>query len=175
MWFWEEDSIEYELFKQYERGLVTLGVDFSNLDVQDALSGCTYGLEDAFRGAIEYILWLKEHDKEVFASAILIQALKNQWKANNWDDNYFEKPDLQSIGQKWWNGAAKMWGWDVRNQLVADVCYENGKEFIEFRNGKSLLVETAWRWGWERVRDFGASSPGSSPEKAIGEGFLSFE
>ncbi|OKH43016.1 hypothetical protein NIES2101_31685 [Calothrix sp. HK-06] len=154
MFFWEDDSIEYELFKQYERPLIALGVDFSNQEVCDALSGCTYGLEDAFRSAIEYILWLKEHDKEVFPNAVLISALQRQWKPSHWHPEYFDKPDVQSIGQKWWNGAAKMWGYDVRNQLVADVCYENGKEFILFLNGKSLLVETAWRWGWERVREY---------------------
>jgi hypothetical protein len=154
MFFWEEDSIEYELFKQYERPLIALGVNFNNPDVCDALEGCTHGLEDAFRSAIEYILWLKEHDKEVFPNAVLISALQRQWKPSHWDSGYFDKPDLQSIGQKWWNGAAKMWGWDIRNQLIADVRYENGKEIILFINGRSLLVETAWRWGWERVREY---------------------
>ncbi|MBF2067020.1 MAG: hypothetical protein IGS39_21785 [Calothrix sp. C42_A2020_038] len=157
MVLWEEDSIEYDIFKQYERALIALGIDFDREDVQDALLACTHGLEDALRRTIEYILWLKEHDREVFANAILVQALQNQWKPKNWQPGYFDKPDLQSIGQKWWNGAAKIWGWDIRNQLIADVCYENGKELIKFMNGKSLLVETAWRWGWERVRDYATS------------------
>ncbi|MBD2532525.1 hypothetical protein H6G97_24255 [Nostoc flagelliforme FACHB-838] len=39
------------------------------------------------------------------------------------------------------------------NRLVADVFYDNGTEFIKFTNGKEILVETAWRWEWERVLD----------------------
>jgi hypothetical protein len=44
---------------------------------------------------------------------------------------------------------ASLWGYDVRNQLVADVFCDNGKEFIKFTNGKEITVETAWRWEWE--------------------------
>jgi hypothetical protein len=36
-----------------------------------------------------------------------------------------------------------MWGYDVRNQLVADVFYDNDAEFIKFTNGKEITVETA--------------------------------
>ncbi|WP_258003805.1 hypothetical protein [Fischerella thermalis] len=39
--------------------------------------------------------------------------------------------------------AAQMWGYDLRNLLVADVFYDNGKEFIKFTNEKVMLVETA--------------------------------
>ena len=61
---------------------------------------------------------------------------------------------LKSSGQKWWEGAANMWGYDKRNQLVADIIYDAGKEYIVFINGKEMLIETAWRWGWERVLDY---------------------
>ncbi len=47
-----------------------------------------------------------------------------------------------------------MWGYDLRNQLVADVFYDEGREFIKFTNGKEITVETAWRWGWERVLQY---------------------
>ncbi|MBU7587535.1 MAG: hypothetical protein KAF91_32720, partial [Nostoc sp. TH1S01] len=61
MWFWEQDSIEYEIFRIYERALATLGVNFSNEEVQNALEVCTYNLEDALRSAISYMLWLHEN------------------------------------------------------------------------------------------------------------------
>lgn len=154
MCFWEKDSVEYEVFKKYERALVAIGIDFSREDVQDILEGYTYGLEDALRRTIEYVLWLNEQEREVFPNAILVQALQNRWKPRKWSEEYLELPKLQSIGQKWRNGDAKIWGQDLCNQLVADVFYDSGKEFIKFTNGKEMLVETAWYWGWERVLSY---------------------
>ncbi|MDZ8054382.1 MAG: hypothetical protein RMX68_019125 [Aulosira sp. ZfuVER01] len=154
MWFWEKDSIEYEIFKQYERALVAIGVNLSQEEVQNALESCTSGLEDALRRTIEYVLWLHENQREIFPNAILIRALQEQWRPVAWCDEYLELPMLQSSGQKWWNAAAKMWGNDLRNRLVADVFYDNGQEFIKFTNGKELVVETAWRWEWKRVLQY---------------------
>ncbi|MBD2199255.1 MULTISPECIES: hypothetical protein [Calothrix] len=151
MWFWEVDSIEYEIFKQYERALVAIGVNFALEEVQDALENCYANLENSFRRTIEYVLWLQENQREIFPNAILIRALQEQWQPIAWRDEYLELPMLQSPGQRWWNAAAKMWGDELRNRLVADVFYDNGQEFIKFTNGKELVVETAWRWEWERV------------------------
>ncbi|WGV24208.1 hypothetical protein [Halotia branconii] len=149
--FWEKDSVEYEIFKQYERALVSLGVNFSLEDVQMILEACTYDLENALKSTISYILWLRENNKEVFPSQILIRALREQWKPMAWKDEYLELPILESPGQRWWNAAAKTWGYDLRNRLVADVFYDNGTEFIKFTNGKEITVDTAWRWEWERL------------------------
>ncbi len=157
MWFWDKDSVEYEIFKKYERALVSIGVDFSLLEVQDALEINTFGLEDALRSTINYVLWLHEQKREIFPNAILIRALQEQWKPVAWRDDYLELPMLQSAGQKWWNSAASVWGYDLRNRLVADVFYDNGKEFIKFTNSKVILVETAWRWEWERVLNYATS------------------
>ncbi|BAY38244.1 hypothetical protein NIES2111_25890 [Nostoc sp. NIES-2111] len=62
-----------------------------------------------------------------------------------WRDEYLELPNLESPGQKWWNAATSMWGYDVCNQLVADVFYDEGTEFIKFTNGQKITVDTAWR------------------------------
>ncbi|MBD2527819.1 hypothetical protein [Nostoc sp. FACHB-133] len=32
-----------------------------------------------------------------------------------------------------------------------------GQEFIKFTNDKEILVETAWRWEWERVLEYASS------------------
>lgn len=154
MWFWEKDSVEYEVFKKYEPALIAIGIDFSLEKVQDALEAGTFGLEDALKSTIEYVLWLQKKERQVFQNAILIQALDEQWKPRAWQDDYLDLPNLVSSGQRWWNSAAKMWGYDKRNQLVADVFYDNGKEYIQFTNGKKMLVETAWLWGWERVLQY---------------------
>ncbi|BBD62713.1 hypothetical protein NIES2109_55630 (plasmid) [Nostoc sp. HK-01] len=50
--------------------------------------------------------------------------------------------------------AAKMWGYDVRNRLVADVFYDESTEFIKFTNGKEITVNAAWRWEWERLMKY---------------------
>lgn len=57
--------------------------------------------------------------------------------------DHFELPNLESSGQRWWKTAAKTWGYDVRNRLVADVFYDNGTEFIRFTNGKEITVDAA--------------------------------
>ncbi|WP_242054890.1 hypothetical protein [Nostoc flagelliforme] len=104
VWFWSQDSVEYEIFKQYERALVAIGVNFSQ-EVQMSLEDCTSGLEDAFRSTIDYVLWLQKHEKQYFSNAILISALQQQWKPKAWRDHYLELPMLESPGQKWWNAA----------------------------------------------------------------------
>ncbi len=42
---------------------------------------------------------------------------------------------LESPGQ--------FWKYDALHQIVADVFYDDGKELIEFTNGKEITVETA--------------------------------
>ncbi|AFY31752.1 hypothetical protein [Calothrix sp. PCC 7507] len=157
MWLWDKNSVEYEIFKQYERALVAIGVDLLHDDVQDALESCSYGLEDAFKAAISYVIWLHEQEREYNASAILVCALSEQWKPRGWHNEYLNLPILQSQGQKFWVGAAQIWGYDRRNQLVADIVYERGKEYIVFTNGKEMLIDTAWQWGWERVLTYAIS------------------
>ncbi|WP_306298995.1 hypothetical protein [Nostoc sp. T09] len=141
MWFWEKGLIEYEIFKKYERALVSIGVNFSSDEVQSALEAGIYGLEDALRSTIDYVLWLHQNEKQIFPNAILIRALLEQWKPKAWRDDYLELPMLESPVQRWWNAAASMWEYDTRNQLVADVFYVDGRELIKFTNGKGIAVE----------------------------------
>lgn len=155
MGFWEEDSIEYEIFKQYEYALSAIGVDFGREDVQDILEVCCFGLEDALKAVIAYWIWLQQQEKPMeYPSAVLIRALNEQWKPKNWRDEWLGLPQLQSQGQRWYESAAKIWGYDLRNQTVANIAYDRGKEYIVFTNSKELLVETAWRWEWERVLNY---------------------
>jgi hypothetical protein len=153
VWFWDKDSVEYEIFKQYERTLIAIGVNFSREDIQEALESCI-GLEDAFQATISYAIWLQEQDKEILPDAILLNAISNLWKPRYWHDDFLSLTQFQSQGQKWYENAAKIWGYDIRNQLVSDVFLDKGKEFIRFRNGKEMLVEIAWKRGWEEVRTF---------------------
>ncbi|MEA5567794.1 hypothetical protein [Anabaena sp. UHCC 0399] len=95
-------------------------VNFSFEQVQETLEVCTYGLEDAFRSIIDYVLWLQKNEKQVFPNAILISALQEQWKPKAWKDDYLELPLLESPGQRWWNAAAKLWRYDAGNRLVAE-------------------------------------------------------
>lgn len=157
MWLSNQDSVEYEVFKKYEKALVNVGVNFTRSDVREALNGCFDGLEDALRAAVSYILWLHQQKYEIRASMILVKALNEKWKPREWHDEYLHQNIFKSPGQKWWEGAVKMWGYDKRNQLVADIVYDSGKEYIVFTNNKEMLVETAWRWGWERVLDYASS------------------
>ncbi len=157
MWLYNQDSVEYEVFKKYEKALVQSGVNFSRTDVINALEGCFDGLEDALRATISYILWLHEQKQEIHGSMIVIRALNEKWKPKAWHDDYLNKNLFKSPGQKWWEGAVHKWGYDKRNQLVADIVYDQGKEYIVFINGKEMLIETAWRWGWERVLDYASS------------------
>lgn len=157
VWLWDKDSVEYEVFKQYERTLIAIGVNFSREDVQDALEVSTYGLEDAFRATISYVIWLQQENKEVLADAILLNALSNRWKPRYWSDDFLNLEQFKSQGQKWYESAAKVWGYDARNQLVSDVFLDGGKEFIKFANGKEMLVDIAWKRGWEDVRAYATS------------------
>ncbi|WP_323808752.1 hypothetical protein [Nostoc sphaeroides] len=65
MWFWSADSVERELFDLYAPALQSLGVNFNDEQLQDSLEASSYGLEDAFRSAIVYILWLEENLKPI--------------------------------------------------------------------------------------------------------------
>lgn len=90
MWLWSTDSVEQELFDLYAPALQSLGVNFNDEQLQDTLEASSLGLEDAFRSAIVYMLWLEENLKPIYPTAILIDALANQWRTKYWKPEYLE-------------------------------------------------------------------------------------
>ncbi|QFS50136.1 hypothetical protein GXM_07630 [Nostoc sphaeroides CCNUC1] len=105
MWFWSANSVEQELFDLYAPALQSLGVNFNDEQLQDTLEASSYSLEDAFRSAIVYILWLEENLKPIYPTAILIDALANQWRTKYWKPEYLELEQLLSRGKRLWKAA----------------------------------------------------------------------
>ncbi|WP_242054194.1 hypothetical protein [Nostoc sp. FACHB-888] len=105
MWFWSADSVEQELFDLYAPALRSLGVNFNDEQLQETLEASSYCLEDAFRSAIVYMLWLEENLKPIYPTAILIEALANQWRTKYWKPEYLELEQLLSRGKRWWRAA----------------------------------------------------------------------
>lgn len=156
MQFWDEESLESEIMEKYAPVLKAIGVDCSRDEIQDAIEAYAYNLENSLRAAISYSLWLYQRQREVIPNLILMRALREQWQPINWRDDYLNIQQIQIIkskkeGERWLNGATQIWGVDTKNRLVKDIVFDGGKEFIRFRNGKELLVDTAWKLGWEKV------------------------
>ena len=110
-------------------------------------------MEDAFQAIISY--WYQKqltNEKFEYPSAFLIEAISRKWKPYEWEDSYLDNPDFKSPCLHWWDEAASQWGRDVRNSLIADVGEnEYGQEQILFRSRKKLSLQTASKWGWQRV------------------------
>ncbi|MEH2338895.1 hypothetical protein [Nostoc sp.] len=152
---WELNLAERELIDIYRPALMALGVDLYLEEVQEAFEGCTSGLEDCFRSAIVYMLWLQSKGKEIVSpNAILIESMRNRWTTKYWKDDFIELPQLQSLGQRWWRAAQEQWGYDVRNRLVSNVYFDNEREYIKFSNGRTLRVDTAYRCGWNSTLEY---------------------
>jgi hypothetical protein len=155
----EIDELVKEIFNQYKYALAYIGIDFEREDVQDALSSCLVGMEEAFQATIDYWFWKRKIQEEFeYPNAFLIKALNEQWKPKNWQDAYLDHPAFKSPCQLWWEEAAEAWGADLRNQLVADVREtENGSEEIVFMSGRTLGLRRAKAWGWQKVLDYALS------------------
>ncbi|MDZ8104708.1 MAG: hypothetical protein RM338_03670 [Nostoc sp. DedQUE12a] len=152
---WELNLAERELIDIYRPALMAFGVDLHNEEVQDAFEGCTSGLEDCFRSAIVYMLWLESKGTAIISpNAILIESMGNRWTTKYWKDDFLELPQLQSPGQRWWKAAEEHWGYDVRNRLVLDIYYSSEREYIKFTNGRTIQVETAYLCGWDSTLEY---------------------
>ncbi|WP_334780443.1 hypothetical protein [Nostoc sp.] len=88
-----------------------------------------------------------KHELHSFPNAILIRALQEQWKSKASRSEYLELP-RSAIGTGIGGGMAQFLsgGMMCLHRLVLICFIAFGQEFIQFTNGKEILVETAWRW-----------------------------
>lgn len=148
-----------EILHKYKAALTYIGVDFSREDVQEALENAYEGIEAVFQRVIEYWYFLQEQNRPFYANACLLKALQDGWTPHHWTDDYLKNPDFKSPCLVWWEKAAQVWGEQIRNQLVADVSEtDGGYEYILFNSGKTLPLQIAQVWGWERVLNYAQQS-----------------
>jgi hypothetical protein len=145
-----EIEIKDEIFSKYKYALAYIGVDFEREDVQEALLNCIEGFEDAICATIAYWYWLTENSQPFYANACLIQAIGQRWKSSYWKDEYLNNPNFKSPSFAWWEQAGKVWGQDLRNQIIADV----NEDYILLRTGKRITFSVATRWSWERLKEY---------------------
>lgn len=152
----EIDEAEAEIFNKYKYALAYIGVNFEREDVQDAIISNLHTLENAFMTTISYWVWKQQKEQPLkYPNAFLIKALNREWRPRDWREEYMNNPEFKSRCQRWWEKAAEVWGRDVRNQLIADVCEtESGYEYILFMSERTLPLETAIVWGWQRVLEY---------------------
>ncbi|MGL5871197.1 MAG: hypothetical protein ACRC2R_02315 [Xenococcaceae cyanobacterium] len=157
--FNELDEITQEIIRNYKPALTAIGIDFTREELQEAISDCDCGLESAFQATISYWIWKQQiEEKFQYPNAFLIKAIRDNWQPFTWQDDYLNHPKFKSNGQIWWEEAAKIWGQDLRNSLVADVSdRDGGEEYIVFTSGKQMSLKVAKVWGWQRVLDYAHS------------------
>ncbi|MEC4886794.1 MAG: hypothetical protein SAL70_36615 [Scytonema sp. PMC 1070.18] len=151
----QELEIKDEIFDKYKYALAYIGVDFNREDVQEALLNSVEGFEDALRATIAYWYWLEAKSETLDnPSLCLIKALCNHWDSRHWQDWYLDNPNFRNPGEIFWEQAGKALGFDLRNQIIADINSDNnGIESVMFRNGKALSLAAAKRLGWERLKE----------------------
>ncbi|GBF79609.1 hypothetical protein [Aphanothece sacrum] len=142
------EDFQQELLEPYHHALSYIGVDFEREDVQEALEFCYNGFEAALQSVIEYWLWLKQRNQTIeYPIACLINALNQQWKPSNWEEEWLNLPEFKRPSQRWWEAAYKQWGKDTTNQLIADV----SDSHITFMNYQRITLKIAYVWGWQRT------------------------
>ena len=152
--FCELDEFELEVFRIYKAALLHIGVDLEREDVQDAITYCSFNLEDACRSTIEY----HHSGKMQYPNAFLIKALNEGWKPWRWQDEWLEDPNFKSPCLLWWEEAAFALGVDKRNSLIANVTEDfRGNEYVLFTNGETLSLARAKSLGWERLIEYAES------------------
>lgn len=151
----EELEERNEIFNKYKYALAHIGIDFFKEDVQEALLNCIEGFEDGIRATIAYWYWLEEHSKPFYPNPCIIQAMSEGWDSRYWQDCYLDNPNFKNPCKIFWEQAEKMWGYDMRNQIIADVNSDDkGYEYVMFKNGTTLSLVAARRLGWERLKEY---------------------
>lgn len=111
--------VENEIFLKYKNALVAIGVDLTNDEVVDYITGCNHDLEARFQAIISYWYWLGTQEREVIEpDRLLIKAFYQQWKPIEWKDEYLIHPEFRSPAEKWWDKASQV---DILKNLIIDV------------------------------------------------------
>ncbi|GGA49350.1 hypothetical protein [Okeania sp. KiyG1] len=137
--------------------MTTIGVDFLNSEVEEAIYYCSQDLEDAFRTTISYWYWKKSNGEDFDApNNFLIKALKDNWHPYKWDDKWMENQMFKSKGMKLWDEAEVHWGKDKRNYLVVDIqeTIIGTRATIIFRSGRSIDLRKVSRMTWEELLEY---------------------
>ena len=151
----QELEVRDEIFSKYKYALAHIGVDFYQEDVQEALLNRIEGFEDAIRATIAYWYWLEKQSRPFYANACIIQAMNEGWDSGYWKDSYLDNPNFKNPCNIFWEEVGKVWGFDVRNKIIADVNSDDkGYEYLMFRNGKTISLLAAKRLGWERLKEY---------------------
>jgi hypothetical protein len=147
------NEIESKIFRTYQPGLSYIGVDFSQPEIQEAISLCYSDLEAKFQAVIAYWYWKKSQGEKIEnPTACLLTAFREEWKPYNWKSSYLDNPNFKTQGQLWWEECAEVWGRDLRNQLVADVKdYLWSDSCIFFTNGYKMSLSQAKNIGWDKT------------------------
>lgn len=162
------DEISLEIYRKYRPALRAIGVNTTREDVQEAMANCHTGMEGVFQRVIEYWLYLQQQQQSLdYPSALLIQALQEQWTPRNWQESYLEDSRLQSICTIWWEEAAKKWGTATRDELIADISDRSGEEIIELRSGGKISLKIATLRGWEWILENAREQAKSTQWKSI--------
>ena len=156
--FNELDEISQEIYKKYKPALRSIGVDFSQEEVQEAINNCFFGMEEAFQAVIVYWRYKKQNQEPFYPNAALIESLYEHWKPFDWQDKYLEDSRFKSPCLLWWEEAEKVWGQEIRNKLIADVNETNGgDEYILLKNGVKISLQIAKLKGWDWVKNYAQS------------------
>jgi hypothetical protein len=146
----EQINYEEEILKPYLPALIAIGVDFQREDVTEAIELCNEGLEEA---VMAFIVWWRNRGKSLqYPSAGFIQALYDQWKpkANVWDEEILNLPELQPRYHKWLEKATQLWGKDFIDATIIDFGIKiNGIEYITLSNNETFSLDYIYRLGFE--------------------------
>lgn len=153
-WLNELDEIELEIYRKYKYALLHIGVQLNWDEVQESIFLNTSSMESAFQRTIEvYKTGQLKHP-----TGFLMKALAEGYKSYHWNDEWLNDPNFKNPCLKYWEEAARVWGYDLRNALIIDVKEDkNGNQSVVFANGGSMPLNRAISLGWQQVLEYAQS------------------
>lgn len=135
--FIDEETVE--IFDRYKWTLESLGVNFTE-EIGEIIIAYSYNLEASLRAFCAWILWKKQQGEEFTkenVTQILIDAIKSRWIPTEFQEKILNKNSyiLENPRNFIWKQAAKILGYELRNQSILDIT-EEGK--IIFRDNLNL-------------------------------------